>query len=42
MATREAPVIAGPGPRAANAITCRTGDARCQTARGERAQTSGA
>ena len=41
MAAREAPVITGPGPRAANAITCRTGDARCQAARCKGAQAGG-
>ncbi len=42
MATRKAPVVTGPGPWSANAITCRAGDARCQTARGERTQAGGA
>ncbi len=41
MAAREAPVITGPGTRAANAITCRTGDSRCQAARCEGTQTGG-
>lgn len=41
MATREAPVITGPGPRSTNAVTCRTGDTRCQAARGEGTQTGG-
>ena len=41
MAAREAPLITGPGPWTANAITCRTGDARCQAASCKGAQAGG-